>query len=47
MRTGLSATDLLNRSITVYEFADAQLRTGQELLLRDRSSGGTWSVQFR
>ena len=34
-RTGLSKTDLVNRAITLYEFADAQLQAGRDLLVRD------------
>ena len=33
--TGLSKTDLVNRAITLYEFIDAQLREGRDLLIRD------------
>ena len=34
-RTGLSKTDLVNRAISLYEFIDAQLREGREILIRD------------
>ena len=34
-RSGLSKTDLTNRAISLYEFIDAQLREGKELLIRD------------
>jgi hypothetical protein len=34
-RTKLSRTDLTNRAITLYEFFDAQLRSGQDMLARD------------
>ena len=34
-RTTLSKTDLTNRAITLYEFIDAQLREGREVLIRD------------
>jgi hypothetical protein len=43
-RTSLSKTDLVNRAITLYEFIDAQQRSGRELLLRDSTSGETQSV---
>lgn len=36
-RTGLSKTDLVNRAITLYEFVDAQLRAGRDLLVRDEA----------
>jgi hypothetical protein len=45
-RTKLSATDLVNRSITAYEFFDAQLRAGRALLVRDSWTGQTKLVQF-
>jgi hypothetical protein len=38
-RTNLSQTDITNRAITLYEFIDAQLRAGRELLIRDESTG--------
>ncbi len=34
-RTGLSKTDLVNRAITLYEFTEAQLAAGREVLIRD------------
>ena len=34
-RSGLSKTDLANRAISLYEFVDAQLRDGREVLIRD------------
>jgi hypothetical protein len=34
-RSGLSKTDLVNRGISLYEFIDAQLREGKEVLIRD------------
>jgi hypothetical protein len=45
-RTGLSKTDLVNRAVTLYEFTDAQLRGGQDLILRDRKTGETQLVRF-
>lgn len=33
-RTGLSRTDLVNRAISLYEFIDAQLREGADILVR-------------
>jgi hypothetical protein len=33
-RTGLSKTDIVNRALSLYEFIDAELRTGAELIVR-------------
>jgi transcriptional regulator with XRE-family HTH domain len=38
-RTRLSKTDLANRAITSYEFFDAQLRAGHNLIVRDNRTG--------
>ena len=38
-RTGLSKTDIVNRAITLYEFIDAQLQDGNDLILRDQRTG--------
>ena len=38
-RTSLSKTDLANRAITLYEFFDAQLAAGGELIVRDKRTG--------
>jgi hypothetical protein len=45
-RTNLSKTDLANRAITSYEFLDAQLNAGNDLLIRNRKTGRTQMVQF-
>ncbi|HEY2579088.1 MAG TPA: hypothetical protein VGI74_22500 [Streptosporangiaceae bacterium] len=45
-RTNLSKTDLANRAITSYEFLDAQLRTGCDLIIRDNSTGASQIVRF-
>jgi transcriptional regulator with XRE-family HTH domain len=45
-RTNLSRTDLANRAITSYEFLDAQLRAGHELIVRDARTGETRLVRF-
>jgi hypothetical protein len=37
-RTGLSKTDIVNRAISLYEFIDAQLKAGNDLLVRDRQA---------
>jgi len=34
-RTGLSKTDIVNRAISVYEFADAELGLDQDQLVPD------------
>jgi hypothetical protein len=38
-RTNLSKTDLANRAITLYEFIDAQMREGRDVLIRDNETG--------
>jgi hypothetical protein len=38
-RTGLSKTDLTNRAITLYEFIDAQIQAGHELIVRNNITG--------
>jgi hypothetical protein len=45
-RTNLSKTDIANRAITSYEFFDAQLQAGRELIVRDRRTGETQLVRF-
>jgi hypothetical protein len=45
-RTRLSKTDVVNRAISLYEFVDAQLRAGQDILIRDRSSGEILTVRI-
>lgn len=45
-RTGLSKTDIVNRAITLYEFLDAQLQAGNDLLVRDQKTGETQLVRF-
>lgn len=45
-RTNWSATDLVNRSITAYEFIDTQFRDGHSLLIRDGRTSETRLVQF-
>ena len=45
-RTSLSKTDLVNRAITLYEFTDAQLRDGRDLILRDQRTGETQLIRF-
>lgn len=45
-RTNLSKTDIANRAITSYEFFDAQLKSGRDLLVRDPRTGETQLVRF-
>lgn len=34
-RTELSKTDIINRAIPVYEFIDAEMRKGNQIIVRD------------
>jgi hypothetical protein len=43
-RTALSKTDIVNRAITLYEFIDAELRAGREMLIRDKNTGESQTV---
>lgn len=45
-RTSLSKTDIANRAITSYEFLDAQLKSGRDLIIRDPRTGETQMVRF-
>lgn len=45
-RTNLSKTDLANRAIILYEFFDAELRAGQDLITRNSRTGKTQLVRF-
>jgi hypothetical protein len=45
-RTSLSKTDLTNRAITLYEFIDAQISAGHQVLIRDPETGETQLVRF-
>jgi hypothetical protein len=45
-RTGLSKTDIVNRAITLYEFLDAQLEAGNDLIVRDPKTGESQLVRF-
>jgi len=45
-RTSLSKTDITNRAITLYEFIDAQLRAGRDVLIRDGKTGKTQLVRI-
>jgi hypothetical protein len=37
-RTGLSKTDIANRALSLYEYIDARLAAGDELLIRNNES---------
>ena len=45
-RTKLSKTDLANRAITSYQFLDAHLHAGHDLIVRDRRTGEMQLVRF-
>jgi hypothetical protein len=45
-RTGLSKTDIVNRAITLYEFFEAQLQVGNDLIIRDGKTGEKQLVRF-
>jgi hypothetical protein len=45
-RTGLSKTDLANRAISLYEFIEAQLREGKEVLIRDPDKNETERIHL-
>jgi hypothetical protein len=34
-RTGLSKTDIVNRAISLYQFIEAEMQAGHDLLVRD------------
>jgi hypothetical protein len=45
-RTGLSKTDIVNRAISLYEFIDAQLSAGHQVIVRDKVTGETQHIRF-
>jgi hypothetical protein len=45
-RTSMSKTDITNRAITSYEFFEAHMQSGHELLVRDAATGETQLVRF-
>jgi hypothetical protein len=45
-RTNLSKTDVVNRAITIYEFLDAQLRAGNDVIVRDNKTGESQVVMI-
>jgi hypothetical protein len=44
-RTRLSATDIVNRAISLYDFLDEERNSGTELLLR-RRDGSTYLIEL-
>jgi hypothetical protein len=46
-RTNLSMTDLANRAITSYEFFDAQMQAGHDVIVRNNKTGETRLVRFQ
>jgi hypothetical protein len=44
-RTRLSKTDIVNRAISLYEFIDAELSIGHDVLIRN-NAGETQLVKF-
>ena len=45
-RTKLSKTDLANRAITSYQFFDAHLQAGHDVIIRDNRTGESHYVRF-
>lgn len=45
-RTGLSKTDIVNRAVSLYEFIDAAQSSGDEIILRRKSSGNLEIVRL-
>lgn len=45
-RTGLSKTDTINRAISLYEFIEAELQAGKDLIVRDRETGEAQMVKL-
>lgn len=45
-RTSMSKTDIANRAITMYEFFQASMQSGLELLVRNVITGETQRVRF-
>jgi hypothetical protein len=42
----LSKTDITNRAITAYEFIEAQIRAGKDVIISDPETGERMSVLF-
>ena len=45
-RSGLSVTDIVNRALSLYEFADRQLAAGKDMLVRDPATGEMRAVRL-
>jgi hypothetical protein len=45
-RTSMSKTDLANRAITSYQFFDAWMRAGNDVIVRDNHTGLSRIVQL-
>jgi hypothetical protein len=45
-RTGLSKTDLVNRAISLYEFIEAQVQAGNDLLVRNQDTKETQIIRL-
>ena len=45
-RTGQGKTDIVNRAITLYEFVEAQLSAGHELIVRNHVTGENQLIRF-
>jgi hypothetical protein len=45
-RTGLSKTDLVNRSISVYEFVDSEVQAGNDVYVRNHETGEYQLIHF-
>jgi hypothetical protein len=43
-RTGMSKTDIVNRAISLYEFVDAKLTEGCELIIRNPETGQNHTI---
>jgi hypothetical protein len=45
-RTSLGKTDVVNRAISLYEFLQAQIDAGHDIITRDQATGETQLVRF-
>ena len=45
-RTGQGKSDIVNRAITLYEFVEAQLSAGHELIVRNHVTGENQLIRF-
>ena len=44
--TGLSKTDIVNRSISLYDFLQTQMDAGNHIMVKDGTTGETQIVRF-